>query len=183
MIARFAPSLLVSFACFLSFIPVNAQTRTAVATPRPAAPAAQPTPSQPQVPPPEAMIILIRSSIVALSQANLTNNYSVLSALGSPTFRQANNPARLQQIFAPFRTNNIDMNPVVFVTPQLKYQPAIQNGRLRLVGYFPTEPMQVNYDLQFEPSGGVWRLFGISVDLEATKTPAPRRPATPGSGR
>lgn len=171
MTLRFAESIiLASFVCALTLTPVQAQTRTAAVTPRPPAPAAAPilaraVPAQPQVPTPEAMIVLIRSSIVALSHANLTNNYSVLNALGSPSFKQANTPQRLQQLFAPFRANNIDMNPVVFVTPQLKYQPAVQEGRLRLVGFFPTAPMQVNYDLQFEPSGGVWRLFAIAVDL------------------
>jgi hypothetical protein len=128
------------------------------------------------VPPPEAMVILIRSSVVALSHANLTNNYSVLTALGSPNFRTANSPARLAQIFAPFRTNNIDMNPVVYVTPQLTQQPIIENGRLRLKGYFPTQPMQVNFDLGFEPTDGVWKLFGLAVNLKSAQ-PAPKGPA------
>jgi hypothetical protein len=177
MTLRFAKPILVSFVPLLasfvpaiSFTPVIAQTRTAAVSPRPPAPAALAVPAQPQVPTPEAMIVLIRSSIVALSHANLTNNYSVLNALGSPSFKQANPPAKLQQLFAPFRANNIDMNPVVFVTPQLKYQPAVQEGRLRLIGFFPTAPLQVNYDLQFEPSGGVWRLFGIAVDLSANES-------------
>ena len=172
MTLRFAKPILASFVCALTLTPVQAQTRTAAIVPRPTAPAAKAVPAQPQVPTPEAMIVLIRSSIVALSHANLTNNYSVLNALGSPSFKQANTPQRLQQLFAPFRANNIDMNPVVFVTPQLKYQPAVQEGRLRLVGFFPTAPLQVNYDLQFEPSGGVWRLFGIAVDLSSSEPQA-----------
>jgi hypothetical protein len=61
------------------------------ATPRPAA--------QPQLPPPEAMIILIRSSLVALSHANLTNNYTVLNGLGSAAFHVANSPFQLAQRF------------------------------------------------------------------------------------
>jgi hypothetical protein len=127
--------------------------------------AAPVAPAQIQMPAPETMIIMIRASLVALSQANVTNNYSVLNALGSENFRQANPPARLAELFAPFRTNNIDLAPVVFVTPQLSQQPKITDGRLRLIGYFPTAPMQVNYDIQYEPSGGVWKLFGISVNL------------------
>jgi hypothetical protein len=154
----------------------------AVAQNRPiqlAAQAARPAPVAPAapklaVPPPEAMVILIRSSVVALSHANLTNNYSVLTSLGSANFRTANPPARLAQIFAPFRTNNIDMNPVVYVTPQLTQQPVIENGRLRLKGFFPTQPMQVNFDLGFEPTSGVWKLFGLSVDLQAGKPPLPK---------
>jgi hypothetical protein len=183
MTLRFATTL-ASLAALTLFTPVSAQVQTAAKMPRPAPPAAVQAPAQPQVPSPEAMIILIRASLVALSQANLTNNYSVLNQLGSPTFKQANSPARLQQIFEPFRRNNIDMNPVVFVTPQLTAQPVMKDGRLRLVGNFPTTPMQVNYDLQFEPSGGVWRLFGLSVDLSANQPqPQPQQGKPAPTGR
>ncbi len=124
-----------------------------------------PANAQIQMPPPEALIIMIRSSLVALSQANVTNNYQVLSALGSDSFRSVNSPARLSELFASFRMNKIDLAPVVFVTPQLSQQPKIEAGKLRLIGFFPTQPMRVDYDLQFEPSGGVWKLYGISVNL------------------
>lgn len=148
-----------------------------------------PAPAQPQgqiqLPSPEAMIIMIRASLVALSQANVTNNYSVLSQLGSNDFRAANTPDRLSQLFASFRSNNIDLAPVVFVTPQLTQQPRIDNGKLRMVGNFPTQPMRVDFDLQFEPSGGIWKLYGISVNLTpaqqvAQSTPQPQ--FVPGQG-
>ncbi len=135
--------------------------------PAKAVPVTAPANAQIQMPPPEAMIIMIRSSLVALSQANVTGNYQVLNALGSENFRAANPPARLAQLFAPFRTNNIDLAPVVFVTPQLSQQPKITDGKLRMIGFFPTQPMRVDYDLQFEPSGGTWKLFGLSVNLNA----------------
>jgi hypothetical protein len=147
---------------------------TAAPKPTPAQAVAKPA-GQAQLPPPEAMIILIRSSVVALSQANLTNNYSVLTGLGSPAFRSANSAAKLSQTFESFRANKIDMNPVVFLTPQLTQAPAINNGRLRLVGFFPSTPMRVNYDLQFEPDQGVWKLQGIAVNLANVAAPAPAR--------
>ncbi len=121
--------------------------------------------AQPQIPAAEALIILIRATVVALSQANLTNNYSVLSGLGSPSFRSVNTPQRLQAAFTSFRDNRIDMNPVVYVTPQLTAQPIISDGKMRLIGFFPSQPMRVNFDLQFEPSDGVWKVAGMSVNL------------------
>lgn len=157
--------------CALGFAqPVLAQTGAAAPQPARAATA------QPQLPPPEALIVMIRSSLVALSHANLTNNYEVLSQLGSTGFRKANPPLQLAAAFKSFRDNRIDMNPVVFVTPQLTHQPAIQNGRLRLIGIFPTQPMQVRYDLQFEPEGGIWKLFGMNVALDRVAEP----PVKPG---
>ena len=150
----------------------------------PARSARQPAPqAQIQMPRPETLIIMIRSSLVALSQANITNNYSVLNQLGSGTFRKANPPARLAQLFNSFRTNKIDLAPVVFVTPQLSKQPEIVNGKLHLVGNFPTQPMRVDFNLQFEPSNGIWKLFGLSVDLNRVQ-PQQRAPQrfVPGQG-
>jgi hypothetical protein len=119
-----------------------------------------------QVPPAEAQLILIRSTLIALSQANKTNNYSVLNTLGSPTFRSSNPTTRLTQVFESFRANNIDLSPVTLVMPQATQPPKIENGRLRLIGLFPTQPMQVRYDLMYEPVAGVWQLFGLAVNLD-----------------
>ncbi len=140
----------------------------ALAQQRPAPAAAQPAqPSgQAQLPAAEAMIILIRSTVVALNHANLANNYTVLNALGTPSFRQVNSPQRLANAFAEFRTNRIDMNPVVFLTPQLTVQPTIQDGKMHLTGFFPSQPMRVNFELTFEPDQGVWKVQDLSVNLQ-----------------
>lgn len=152
----------------------------AAAMPQQGQAAAAPS-SQPALPAPEAMVILIRSSLVALSQANTTNNYTVLSSLGSENFRAANPPARLAQVFASFRANQIDLTPVTFVAPQLTQQPRIENGRMRLVGQFPTQPMSVNFDMIFEPSGSTWKLFGLGVNLAQVGAQQPQQ--APISGR
>jgi hypothetical protein len=143
-----------------------------------AAPAAVVTVSPAVVPGPEALVIMIRSSLVAFSQANLTNNYAVLSALASPSFRAQNSPQRLSQLFEPFRKNNIDLAPVTYVAPLLSTAPRVENGKLRLIGYFPTQPMRVDYDLTFEPVSGKWQLFGLSVNLKQTATD-PANPPPP----
>ena len=160
-----------------SAAPVQAQA-TPGKPPKPAATPQAAVPPQVRMPSPEAMIIMIRSSLVGLSHANLTNNYSVLNGLGSANFRQNNPPVKLAQTFETFRTNKIDLSPVVFLTPQLAQQPTIQANRLRLVGFFPSQPMRVNYDLMFEPEQGVWKLFGISVNLQRAVA-QPTKPVQP----
>ncbi len=127
-------------------------------------PAASPLPSA------QTQIILIRSTVIAVSHANATNNYSVLYGLGSPAFRSANSPEKLQSLFTNFRANKIDMTPVSLLSPQLSYQPVIENGRLRLVGFFPSQPMRVNYDLSFDFVGGGWQMAALSINL--VKAPA-----------
>lgn len=108
--------------------------------------------------------LLIRTSIIALNQANQTGNYTVLQDLGSPAFRASNNSARLAQIFAELRAKNRDLSPVLFYKPQLLAVPQVnEQGILRLVGYFETEPERVNFDLYFQLIGQDWRIFGIGV--------------------
>jgi hypothetical protein len=45
---------------------------------------------------------------------------------------------------------------------------------LRLTGYFPTQPLQIKFDLLFERIRGDWRLFGISVATPPAPKPARR---------
>ncbi len=156
-------------------------TGVEAAKPVVAAPVTAPAPVQLQVPPSEAQVIMIRVGLVALSQANMTNNYGVLNALGSASFRQANQPQLLAQNFESFRANKIDLSPVVYVAPQLSQPASITNGKLRLVGFFPTQPYRVNFDLQYEPENGVWKMFGLGVNLGRVAAPAaapppPKRP-------
>lgn len=117
--------------------------------------------------------MMIRSSIIALNQANKTGNYTVLLDLASPSFRASNDSNRLAQIFAKLRQRNLDLSPILFFTPKLIRQPQIApNGLLRLVGYFPTAPERVNFDLYFQMVGDEWRMFGIGVDMSAADVTA-----------
>ncbi|MEA2948363.1 MAG: hypothetical protein QOI40_3693, partial [Alphaproteobacteria bacterium] len=62
--------------------------------------------------------------------------------------------------------------------PQLTAPPALDDhGMLRLTGFFPTRPQQINFDLLFQNAGGQWRLFGISVATpQVSAQPAPEAP-------
>jgi hypothetical protein len=150
-------------------------------------PASPPKPSR-AVPAPEApqprradvdrngVLILVKSALLALDQANKTGNYSVLRDLGSPNF-QVNNPARLAEIFASQRQQRLDLAGLVVLDPQLTLLPQIEtDGKMRLAGFFPSTPMQVNFELLYEPVNREWRIFGLSVNLSAS---GPKAPDTP----
>jgi hypothetical protein len=124
------------------------------------------------------VLILIRSALLALDQANKTGNYTVLRDLGAPGF-QVNTAARLAEIFASQRRDNIDLSGVAAIDPQLSLLPQIEpNGMLHMAGFFPSVPTQVNFELNFAPVNGQWRLFGISVNL-GQAAPAAPQPAAP----
>lgn len=136
------------------------------------------TPAPPHVmPPAEDLLSLIRTTIVALNQANQTGNYTVLRDLAAPDFRNANDASRLGFIFQVLREQAIDLTPLLHIPPEVTEVPAVSaQGFLRLAGYFPTFPLRVNFDLSFQYLEDRWRPYTISVylaRLEAElKTPA-----------
>lgn len=111
--------------------------------------------------------MLIRTTLIALSQANETGNYSVLRDLGTPQFQAMNTDARLGEIFSALRRRALDFSPVLFFEPKLVREPAIQaNGILRLTGYMDTRPERVLFDMGFENIAGAWKLAAIIVDMQ-----------------
>lgn len=116
--------------------------------------------------------MLITSTLTALNHANLTGNYTVFRDLAAPGFQQANNAAKLGEIFSDLRKQQIDFSPIVLLDPQLRRDPEItEQGMLRLTGFFTTQPEQVNFDMLFEQVDGRWLLFGIAVDTASPGVP------------
>lgn len=125
-------------------------------------------------------LILIRTTLIALDQANKTGNYSVLHALGAPGFQATNSPQRLAEIFARQRAQGLDLAGVVAIDPQLTLLPQIEpNGMLHVSGFFPSVPAQVYFELLFAPVEGQWKPFGISVDLRSATPTAPAQSEAP----
>jgi hypothetical protein len=128
------------------------------------------------------VLILVRSTLLALDQANKTGNYTVLRDLGSPGF-QTNTDAKLAEIFASQRSQGIDLNGVAVLEPQLTLLPQIEtNGMLHMAGFFPSVPMQVNFELLFAPAQGQWKVFGLSVNLSNGSPQAPDTPVAATEG-
>ncbi len=109
--------------------------------------------------------LLIKNTLVAVNQANLTGNYTVLRDLSTPGFRQLNSAADLGTIFANLRQNKIDLSPIVLMEPVITAAKFSQEQKqLRLKGHFPSEPVQIEFELIFQqanPAG--WVVHGISV--------------------
>ena len=139
---------------------------TSQAAPTTQASAQTRTPGQASpVPPVEIVVLMLRSSLVALDQANKTNDYAVLRALSSPAF-QARSPEELSKVFASFREKKIDLSPALVTKPQLKANPVVlPNGILHLAAIFPTKPLSIDCVVEMAPVAGFWRLSGLTVDL------------------
>jgi len=111
------------------------------------------------------LIALIKSTLMAVQHANQTGNYSVLRDLGSPVFRERYDQAQLTAIFSNLRSRGVNLTPVLFLAPNLAKQPEMtERNQLHIVGNFPTQPLQIQYELLFLQLDGVWRLDGLAVD-------------------
>jgi hypothetical protein len=149
----------------------------------------KPAPPAAQAPKPanidrNGTLILIRTTLIAVDQANKTGNYSVLRALGAPDFQANNSPERLAEIFAGQRARGLDLAGVVAIDPQLTLLPQIEpNGMLHIAGFFPSVPAQVYFELLFAAVDGQWKPFGISVDLRSASPTAPVQSQAPAQPR
>ncbi len=129
----------------------------------------------------EQALYLIRSTLLTLNDANRSGNYSVLRDLAAPGFQAKNTAADLAQIFAELRHRHVDLFAVAVMAPQLQATPSLDDkGMLRLTGFFPTQPLRINFDLLFQNVDNQWRLFGISVQ---TLEVAPQANVPPSGGR
>ena len=125
------------------------------------------------------IIILVRTTLLALDQANRTGNYSVLRDLGSSAFR-ARSAADLAEIFAKQRKQELNLGGVAVLEPQLTLMPQMEaNGLLRMAGFFPSVPIQVNFELLFAAENREWKILGISVNLTSGAPVAPETDLAP----
>ena len=162
---------IIASLCLLLVGPAQADDRKNVA-------AAAPTHT---LPAPEMLLLLIRSTIMALDHANKTGNYTVLREIGGPGL-QAMTPEQLARIFERLRAERIDLAPSAVITPELVEQPSIgSDGQLRLVGNFPTEPLRIEFQLVFEAVDGSWKPHGLSVSMTPAKATVAAPPAAQGT--
>jgi hypothetical protein len=146
--------------------------------------AGQAAPAQVVMPDAEKIVLLLRVALITLNDALQTGNFTVLRDIGAPGFREANTAARLSQSFSDLATKGVDLSSVTIIAPQLTESPGLEQakGMLRLKGYFPGQPVQINFEILFQAVEGRWRLFGLSVQPEpptpVTSAPSAGAPAS-----
>jgi hypothetical protein len=129
----------------------------------------------------DKILLLVRSTLLTLNDALQTGNFTVLRDMGAPGFREANTAGKLAQAFAQLASQGVDLSAVTVLAPQLTEMPTIdpQRQMLHLKGYFAGQPVQINFEILYEPVAGRWRLFGLSVNAVPSPTPAPAASGPP----
>lgn len=123
---------------------------------------------------------LIWSTMAAVDHANRSGNYSVLRDLSAPGFQQNNDAAKLTQVFAGLRSQNIDLSTTLLLAPTIAPPPAIVGpGLIRLTGQFGLRPVSINFDLIYQYTSGRWKLYGVTIVPVALATAQPGPAAPP----
>lgn len=116
------------------------------------------------VPDENTLARLVWATMIALDNANRTDNYTILYQLGSPQFQSRNSPEQLSLIFQNLRTNRVDIGRTILSTPTYYIPPQIlEDGTLRLRGGFDFRPKSVRFDLIYANINGGWQINAISV--------------------
>lgn len=120
--------------------------------------------AQNRVPSADVLESQVKASLLSFNDANVTGIYTVFHAKLSKPFRDQFPPERLEKVFAEFRAKQIDLESIAALKPAYSPAPEIDDkGRLIVKGSFPTEPMRVDFSLDYIPSDGEWKLIGIDV--------------------
>lgn len=107
--------------------------------------------------------MMLRTTLIALDQADKTNNYSILLALGAPEL-QRHSLDEMSKAFAGLRVGEINLAAVAVMTPQLSQPPIINTqGQMELVGTFPTQPLQIRFRITYAAVSGHWMVSGLNV--------------------
>lgn len=180
---RLSPLLLAALVCASA---ASAQTPPPATAPQPPA---QAQPAQPQAPQIQTgpidragAFLLMRNALIALDQANKTNEYSVLRATASAAF-QVNSTGKLSEIFAAQRREGLNLAYAAILEPRWTVEPQIEaSGMIHMAGTFEVSPLPVVFDLLFTQQNGQWLLFGISVGL-VQPPPQAAAPAPPAAAK
>lgn len=123
------------------------------------------------IPNDQMQVRLIKNALIALNHANVTGNYTVLRDLFSPQMRERLKASDLAHAFRNAYDRNRDMSFVMDMKPNLKQRPTFsEDNRLRLVGYFPTYPLVLHFNLVFlKTDCGDWWIDGIVIRTERAK--------------
>jgi hypothetical protein len=119
------------------------------------------------MPSPFVQEVLVKSILLTLNDAVATDNFTVMHAKISKPFRDQFPPEKLRSVFKDLIEKRAVFDAVVAkpIVPDGDAK-IDDNGVLRLKGRFETTPKQVKYQLGFIPSDGLWKLSGITIDIE-----------------
>jgi len=152
----------------------------------PAVTAGAAAPPKVSMPDAETVVLLLRTTLLTLNDALQTGNFTVFRDMAAPSFREANSAARLSAIFSNLAQQNVHLTAVAVIVPQLTEVSGVDTmtNTLRLKGFFPGQPVRIDFEVIYQVVAGRWRLFALGVQPTAVvPVGAPNPPAPAPAGK
>lgn len=119
------------------------------------------------VPAMDEMIAITNSSIMALGKAVNQDDFSIFYSSISKLWQSQTDTNELREAFKSFIKSNTNLTGIKGVNPIYSEKPHLDNNDwLVLKGYYPTEPLQVHFDLKYIYEYPEWKLASITVRTE-----------------
>jgi hypothetical protein len=109
------------------------------------------------------VVVLVRTTLVAVHQANVTGNYTVLHEIGAPDFVAKNSAADLSATFGSLRALRLDLSRAVILDPQITRAELTADKKLYIVGALALQPVPITFEMLFQAVEGISRLYGLSI--------------------
>jgi hypothetical protein len=119
-----------------------------------------------QVPSDDKAKALILASLLDFNKALQDQDFSNFHASVSRAWQEQITPDKLKEVFQGFIDKKIDISSITRVEPVLTDAPQLNSdGLLVMEGYYPTQPLKVNFKLKYIYEHPAWKLFGINVNV------------------
>lgn len=119
-----------------------------------------------QVPSDDKSKALILASLLDFNKAIRDKSFEHFHASISRAWQEQITPDKLKEVFQQFIDKQLDLSPITKVDPVLTDAPQLNSdGLLVLEGYYPTQPLKVNFKLKYIYEHPAWKLFGINVNV------------------
>lgn len=119
---------------------------------------------------PNPFVGVLRATVLAANQGNLSGDYSQLYALLSPSVRSKVRPDQLAQALKGFRDRSIDLSAVANLDPVLFRAPwEDAQGLTNLTGYFPTKPLAVRFVVALRQMAEGRRVEVLNLDTPSAE--------------
>ncbi|AEA34611.1 DUF4878 domain-containing protein [Hippea maritima] len=109
---------------------------------------------------------LVHKTMVDLVYAIQHNDYSGFYSTTSTQFQSSVNIDKLKNAFYKFSSVNINWNDITNMKPIITKKEIQENGILKLIGYYPTQPRRLGFDFEYVKNNGKYKIIGVFLRLE-----------------
>lgn len=126
-----------------------------------------------QVPGADAILVLVRTTLLTLNDAIATGNFSVMRDRSARTVRDGTTDGGLYAAHSTLVERKLNLSSVAILTPEITDVPSVSpDNKLVLRGIVRSEPVSVKFHLEYEYEDSRWLWSGISLGFENRGAPA-----------